>query len=237
MKKNRAMRIAALLLVLTMMTSCFVGGTFAKYTSGDNGSDMARVAKWGVEVEVKNFDMFTTDYKTDDATATFTGDYSVSSATGDRDDVMAPGTSGTFTNIAIKGTPEVAVDVIVEATVAVDGNWVIDGDFYCPVVITVGTTAICGLKYDNATDFANDIAAAIEGYSEQYGPNTDMTTIDANFDISWAWAFEDADHVALACDCAAGAQTDTEDTKLGDRAVAEDLTISIGIEITVDQID
>ena len=31
MKKNRTMRVAALLLALTLMTSCFVGGTFAKY--------------------------------------------------------------------------------------------------------------------------------------------------------------------------------------------------------------
>ena len=39
MKKNSTMRIAAVLMVLTLMTSCFVGGTFAKYTTADDASD------------------------------------------------------------------------------------------------------------------------------------------------------------------------------------------------------
>ena len=47
MKKTKFMRAALLLLVLTLITSCFVGGTFAKYTTSANGSDSARVAKWG----------------------------------------------------------------------------------------------------------------------------------------------------------------------------------------------
>lgn len=44
MRKNKAMRTAALLLVLVLMTSCFVGGTFAKYTTTASGSESARVA-------------------------------------------------------------------------------------------------------------------------------------------------------------------------------------------------
>ena len=44
-KKNRTLRAAVLMLALVLITSCFVGGTFAKYvTSGDAG-DNARVAK------------------------------------------------------------------------------------------------------------------------------------------------------------------------------------------------
>ena len=50
MKKTKLMRAALLLLVLTLITSCFVGGTFAKYTTSEKGSDTARVAKWGVEI-------------------------------------------------------------------------------------------------------------------------------------------------------------------------------------------
>lgn len=46
MRKNRTMRLAALLLALTLITSCFVGGTFAKYTSTATGSDTATVAAW-----------------------------------------------------------------------------------------------------------------------------------------------------------------------------------------------
>ena len=42
MKKTKLMRAALLLLVLTLITSCFVGGTFAKYTTSAEGSDTAR---------------------------------------------------------------------------------------------------------------------------------------------------------------------------------------------------
>ena len=181
-------------------------------------------------IDVDNFNMFTDTYATDDDDATFTGDYSVSSAEGDRDDVIAPGTSGSFANIAIKGIPEVAVDVEIDATVAVSGNWIVDGDFYCPVVVTVGGENISGLDYDSATEFADAIADELEGKSAQYAPNTDLSAVydNTNLDLAWAWAFEGAE---------GSEQTDAKDTALGDKAVAEDLTISIGVKITVTQID
>ena len=235
MKKNRMMRVASALLVAVLLTTCAISGTFAKYVTTESGSDFARVAKWGVNVEAESFDLFTNKYATDDSTATFTGSYSVESADGK--DVFAPGTKGTFADIAITGTPEVAVDVAVAATVTVSGDWIVNGDFYCPIVITVGDSAICGLAYDDAEAFAGAIADAISGYSAQYAPNQDLSAIDANFDISWEWAFEDADHVALNCACEAGAQTDAKDTALGDKAVAADLKIDIGVEISVTQID
>lgn len=231
MKKNRMMRLASGLLVAVLLTTCAISGTFAKYVTSESGSDFARVAKWGVEVEAESFDMFTTDYKTDDTTATFEGDYSVSSEdAAERDDVMAPGTSGSFAKIAITGTPEVAVKVAVEATVSVSDNWIVDSDFYCPIVITVGTEAISGLDYDDADDFAAAIKAKLDGKSAQYAPNTDLSAIynNTNLDLAWAWAFEGA---------AGSKQTDDKDTKLGNLAVAEDLEINIGVEISVTQID
>ncbi len=119
MKKNTMMRIASVLLVVVLLTTSVISGTFAKYVTSDKGSDFARVAKWGVKVEAESFGMFEADYKTDDTSATFSGDYSVSSAgTVDRDDVLAPGTEGSFADIKITGTPEVAVDVGIAATVA-----------------------------------------------------------------------------------------------------------------------
>lgn len=229
MKKNKMMRLAAILLVGVLLTTSVIGGTFAKYVTGETGSDTARVAKFGVTVEADSFDMFETDYATDD-TAKFTGANSVSSS--DSDKLLAPGTSGSFGNIAITGTPEVAVDVAIVATVEVTGNWIIDGDFYCPIVVTVGTEEISGLDYDSATAFAAAIKAKIDGKSAQYEPNKDLGTIynNTNLDLAWAWAFEGAMGDEID-------QTDALDTKLGDRAVAEDLTISIGVAITVTQID
>lgn len=53
MKKNWLLRIALVVLVLTLGTACLVSGTFAKYTTTVSGSDSARVAKWvfGVETD------------------------------------------------------------------------------------------------------------------------------------------------------------------------------------------
>ena len=229
MKKNVMMRLASFLLVAVLISTSAISGTYAKYVTTDSGSDTARVAKWGVVIEADSFGMFATNYKTDDKTATFTGDYSVSSANGDK--VMAPGTSGSFADISITGTPEVAVDVAIVPTVEVSGNWTVGGDFYCPVTITVGDTDISGLGYTSATDFAAAIAAEIKGKSAQYVPNTDLSAIynnNTNLDLAWAWAFEGAE---------GSNQTDAKDTKLGDMAVAGDLGISIGVQITVTQID
>jgi hypothetical protein len=230
MKKNRMMRLASGLLVAVLLTTCAISGTFAKYVTSDSGSDFARVAKWGVTVEAKNFGMFTDKYETDDSTATFTGDYSVKSADGK--DVMAPGTKGTFADFAITGTPEVAVKVAVEATVSVSDNWIVDGDFYCPIVITVGTEAISGLDYKNAADFAAAIKAKLDGKSAQYAPNEDLSAIynTTNLDLAWAWAFENATGTK-------NNQTDAKDTALGNVAVAEDLVINISVAISVTQID
>ena len=230
MKKNRMMRVASALLVAVLLTTCAISGTFAKYVTDSEASDSARVAKWGVTIKTENFDLFTTDYETDDNT--FSGQYSVSSENAaERDDVFAPGTSGEIANIELTGSPEVAVEVAVAATVSVSNNWIIDGEFYCPIVITVGTDEISGLDYESATDFADAINEKLVSKSAQYAPNTDLSTIDgANLDISWAWAFENATGEKYN-------QTNDKDTKLGNLAVAEDLKIEIGVDITVTQID
>ena len=57
------MRVAGLLLALVLVTSCFVGGTFAKYVTSGGGTDHARVAKFGVTVKATGNDtMFATQY-------------------------------------------------------------------------------------------------------------------------------------------------------------------------------
>lgn len=227
MKKNVMMRVASALLVAVLLSTCVISGTFAKYVTSDTGSDYARVAQWGVVVVAKNYDMFTDKYETklaDDKV--FVGDYSVDS--NDDADVLAPGTEGSFADIRITGTPEVAVDVKIEATVAVSDTWKDGSDaYYCPIVVTVGTTAIDGLAYSSAAEFAAAIEAAIEGKSAKYAPNTNLASVydTTNLDLAWSWAFTTGD------------VNDVRDTALGNRAMTEDLTISIGVAISVTQID
>ena len=61
-KKNWTMRAAVLLFALVLISSCFVGGTFAKYVTSAGGSATARVAKFGVTVTAANDTMFKTAY-------------------------------------------------------------------------------------------------------------------------------------------------------------------------------
>lgn len=233
MKKNVMMRVASVLLIAVMMTTCAISGTFAKYVTADDATDTARVAKWGVTV-VATGNAFAEDYAMDDVNHYFT--YSVESSVND-EKVVAPGTKGTFGGIDIKGTPEVAVNVEKVATLTLTG-WMIDDDkdpltpevFYCPIIITVGGSDIFGLDYTSAAAFAAKVEEAIEAANGQYAANTTLDSI-ANMSGAYAWRWD-------FVDAGSGKQTDVKDTMLGDLAAAgSENKISLTVTATVTQID
>ncbi len=183
------MRIAACLLVAVMLSTCAISGTFAKYTTGDDSTDTARVAKFGVVVTGASNTanaLFNTEYET--------GNVSVTSST--NEEVVAPGTEGDFTNFVITGTPEVKVTVSYVATVTLGDKWVNEaGAYYCPLKIRVnlgGTvTEFYGLQYASATAFEDAVEAHINAYSKTYAPNTDLSAKTADdLDITWTWDYE-----------------------------------------------
>ncbi len=221
MKKHSAWRLAGLLLVLVLVTSCFVGGTFAKYVTGGTGTDTARVAKFGVTVTA-NGSTFAADYATDDTSVASTISKSVVSS--DNSKLVAPGTSGNMTSVTLAGTPEVAVNVKYEATFTLNDEWKDAGDnFYCPLEIKVGTTTYKGTAYTSADEFAAAVEAAIEVYSKNYTANNNLATTATAPAVSWSWAFE-GDNV--------------KDTYLGDQAAAgHAATVTLTVVTTVTQID
>ena len=118
MKKNVLMRAASGLLVATMLTTCAISGTFAKYVTQDNGGDVARVAKWGVTAQVvgdlygKNYLDGTGNTKTDAASG-----ISVSGIQHAQTNVVAPGTKNTDGfSFNVNGTPEVDSQLTMELT-------------------------------------------------------------------------------------------------------------------------
>lgn len=237
MKRNTLLRASALLLVATLTTSCFVGGTFAKYVSEGNGEDSARVAKWGVTVEVKG-DGFKTTYGKDDINSNVKLDTVISS---NEDKVVAPGTKGTFGGVKITGTPEVAVKVETTATVDLSGwNVAEGGEFYCPLVFKIGNETIKGLDYSKSTSggetsFENAIKKAIEdATTQELEAGTNLSEVGENITYSWEWPFENASGTAAK-------QDNTLDTKLGDNAAdgdsGNDPKVSISVKTTVTQID
>lgn len=238
-KKNRTLRAAVLMLALVLITSCFVGGTFAKYvTSGDAG-DNARVAKWGVSITAHDTgDVFAKEYDAiagQDNTVIAGGEYKV----------IAPGTKkDNAALVTLSGKPEVSVQVTYNAEhFSLTGNWIGDENntFYCPLIIkvtgkvgdAVKTETINCVEKTSAAEVETAVKNAVAACSATYGPNTDLSAVAGDsLKISWEWPFEGT---------ANQGQTDAKDTYLGNQAataIGLDIpAIHIPVTATVTQID
>lgn len=248
MKKSKSMRLASALLVLTLLSTCMISGTFAKYTTSASGTDTARVAKFGVEVTASTGTAFATQYEKNDTT--YSGSLTVQSS--DENKVVAPGTSSADVNgdfkFTIKGTPEVAVKVELETENTQDvflkagtyTDWTVspynekftlEEDYY-PVKWTLAVTdnnvegEYTGYLIEKAT--LAEVEDAVLQYVSSYEPNTQL---DAEFTLTWAWDFEGNDKAdTLLGNIAAGTENDVVDTNYG-------LETAFDFTITVTQID
>ncbi|MBQ4571031.1 MAG: hypothetical protein IJB21_05000 [Bacilli bacterium] len=218
MKKNVMMRLSALLLVAVLLTTCVISGTFAKYvTTAPLKEDSAKVAKWGITMEITGADEVL-NAKAGDADATA----SVLS-----NDLCAPGTYEELAKFTLSGQPEVAYKIEVTANLTLN-NWTVDEDFYCPLVFGIGDTTINGLDYDNATDLQDAVVAAIK--TAISGDSSGAKTYNANANaeknvlIDWTWGFTG---------------DDVKDTALGNAAVnpANAATLAFNLQVTVTQVD
>ena len=161
-KKRSSMmvRLVAVLAVTMMFTMCFVGGTFAKYTSSATGTDSATVAKWSFKVGETDiattntfaFDLFQTIKDSNGTDAE--NDMSPVDGT-----IIAPGTRGSF-DIVIKNDSQVNATYAIDYTVtntnsipvkfSVDGtNWFDDINYLDvrSVAINMGATATVTVQW------------------------------------------------------------------------------------------
>lgn len=206
MKKNKFLKIACAMFALCLITTCVIGTTLAKYTTGGATQDSARIAKWGVTLAIEGDDMFNNEY-----TGT-NGNVTVKSS--DTLKLVAPGTSGSAT-FSISGTPEVAVqidivfngvDIVLPAGTYADyttenplDTFTLDAAYY-PVkfkleqtnaAYAVGGDPVVMTVIENATlaqikAFLSDYEGN-DGYSgTQYAPNTNL---GSSFTLSWEWAY------------------------------------------------
>ena len=240
-KKNRMMRAAVIMLALVLITSCFVGGTFAKYVTSGEAGDNARVAKWGVNITAHGTgDIFAKEYDAiagQDNTVIAGGEYKV----------IAPGTKkDNAALVTLSGKPEVSVKVTYNAdNFSLSGNWKGDANntFYCPLIIKVSgkvgdmdkTETINCVEKASAEEVKTAVKNAVAACSATYGPNTDLSTAtvaDDALKISWEWPFEGTTNLG---------QTDEKDTYLGNQAATatglDVPAIYIPVTATVTQID
>lgn len=237
LKKNWTLRAAVLMLALVLITSCFVGGTFAKYVTSGTSGDNARVAKWGVTVTAhETGDIFAKSY---DNTVIAEGEYKV----------IAPGTKkDNAALVTLSGKPEVSVKVTYNAdSFSLTGNWKgadNDDTFYCPLIIKVTgkvggvakTETINCADKERAADVETAVKNAVAACSATYDPKTDLSSATVDGDglkISWEWPFESGETNPK--------QNDVKDTYLGNQAVtATGLSIPaihVQVTATVTQID
>lgn len=247
MKKNAMLKIAAILMVAVLLTTCAISSTFAKYTATSGlSTDTARVAKFGVKVDTNVTTLFAGAYKDEPVVTSVTDDNTTVKTTVD---VVAPGTKNTLTAAStITGTPEVDVTVAYSVNVTISEDWLDkDGDAYFPVIFTVNgaTYGLEGMKDSEGNTPTNSFATtallaagikeAIELKNATYQAGTTLESQAANkLSISWEWAFNK--------------NSDVNDTYLGDliagtildgegHPVSAQLGITFAITTTVDQVD
>lgn len=200
-KKHWTLRAAGLLFALVLITSCFVGGTFAKYVTTGGGHESARVAKFGVTMSVATDTAFKKTYATDDTPISGTITNSVDS--NGHENLVAPGTKGSnFVVLSISGEPEVAVNVKIEAsgtdvflkagkypdlTTAADGDEFILANDYYPITYTLTKT---GDPTPVVEGKLNDIIKYLNDRSGNYEANTNLSQVFGTYTLSWEWMFE-----------------------------------------------
>lgn len=175
MKKNRMMRLASVLLVLTLLTTSVISGTFAKYTSKVSGNDKATVAKWSIEVNGTEI------ATTNPATVTFDLFQDTTQYDEEGNDVatgkIAPGTKGSF-NFKVENTSEVSAKYTITFT-------------------TTFPTGITSDRFKFYSDAAmtNEIALVDGKYTAANAVEIEVGDSEADtVTVYWQWTFgEDSD--------------------------------------------
>lgn len=202
-RKNngRTTVIVALLLALVTLL-CFGGYTFSKYVTSGSGTGTANVAKWGYTASVDTTKLFGEEYKYDAAktasTVNGTGaKITVKADTAGRN-LVAPGTTGSMT-FKVGGKAEVRARLHMSLTPTKDVVLKIrkTGETayteYNPVKWTLKKNGVAVTGAENVTfaviadKVTHDTAVSVSG---DYEANAVLD--ETTYEISWAWAFEDA---------------------------------------------
>lgn len=202
-KQNLIMRLGVIVLVITMLLTVFVGGTYAKYATMGTSSDKARVAVFTVErigTEYNSVQIFQTAYKG-------VGDNADKDTVKSDKDVIAPGTQGRF-DLIINYRMEVAANYIFtfeEVQTPADAN--------IPIIYSIDDGATWYDVSELETLIETDVNSTIEPGSGQ-----------KSISVLWKWAFEkDLQDAHI--------QSNEYDTDLGFDGKSE-VTLNMGLEVT-----
>lgn len=167
-KKVYAARLGVTALALTLVTTCLMGSTLARYVTEVTGSATATVAKWSFKVNGSSDDK--TEFTSIDLGRTAYTDTTIA------DKVIAPGTSGSF-DIEIDGSgSEVGIDYEIELAAA-------NGTTF-PDDMVFSTKAITDANLGE--NFSKFIETPVEGSIDYSAAMKETVT------IYWAWPLDGA---------------------------------------------
>ena len=144
-KKNYTMRIAAGVMTAALLSTCAISSTFAKYTTAQTGTDSARVAKWNIRINSESMKTETTTFDFDLFDTTYDSDSSDTVKSSGTDNVIAPGTTGSFA-LVIENSSEVtatyAIDYTVTNSARIPVKFSVDGTTWTDNLANVTATAL-----------------------------------------------------------------------------------------------
>lgn len=239
--------IFSVMICLLVIISMTLSGTFAKYvTSGGDFSDSARVAKWGVTIKTDSD--LVSSYERD-------GIIVFQTRSGTKDNIIAPGTSGSLVAFEVEGKAEVsfAVDIVDESVnfslgdgYNASSKLLVDEDNeefeYFPIIIkftkndkktsnkTVDTYGMEGTGADNVYNTVTELENAVESalktaLDEDIAPGVDVHRV---YSVDWEWNYS-ADSNTY--------QTREKDTILGEALVnnKDSFNIAVAADIVAAQ--
>ena len=177
MRKNKMMRAASALLVAVLLTTSTISGTFAKYVTQDSAKDVARVAKWGVELQVEGNlygDTYGADDKivkdNDDSISVQSVNYAVNT-----DDVVAPGTlNDEGFSFTLTGKPE--VDGEITSVMTFQNIFLKEGTY--GLMIKVPANTITEANFDEYADELYTVSGTIYTKVAAWAGNVDYYTLE-----------------------------------------------------------
>ncbi len=173
MRKNKAMRLAAILMVVCLVATCAICGTLAKYVTSARGQDTTSIAKWGIEMDRINLSSLFDHPGTPQEIVI--------------ENRIAPGTSGSAQIvISGSGTPEVAYHFQPSVSLTEIGY-----GYEIPDALLDHVT--WSLKNNDTTVAEGDweqFSNAIHGLQGDYQSGTAFPIQPGTYVLSWNWPFE-----------------------------------------------
>ena len=172
MMKNKMMRVASVLLVAVLLSTCAISGTFAKYVTSNDASDNARVAKFGVVIQADG-SLYGTYYDTTFKPSTTSAAASlwVQSSVPATENVVAPGTqSDKGLHFSLTGTPEVRTELT--ATITCENIFLAAGTY----AVMVPTTSVSATSWKADTYYTAATADNVTTYTLSTEYDADVTT-------------------------------------------------------------